>query len=71
MQTSLNELCVFQQVSASRGDLLGQQAAAPGNSQEMSSFSVLGGTPLLVSECVFAKCPEAGGFSFFLCLSLT
>lgn len=71
MQTSLNELCVFQQVSASQGNLLGQQAAAPGNRQEMSSFSVFGGTPLLESESVFAKCPEAGGFSFFFFFILT
>lgn len=43
---------VFQQVSASQRILNGQNVSALGNTEEMSSFSVFGGTPRSVCVCV-------------------
>lgn len=52
---SLNEFCVPTGLCSARkpAGLSGQQDAAPGTTEEMSSFSVFGSTPLYVCVCVW------------------
>ena len=57
-QKSLNEFCVFQQVSAFRGNLPVSLASRPppqGIPRKCPHFSVFKGTPLSVCVCVRAR----------------